>query len=74
MIKMSELEFKLIPVKRIPISIKKKRIRTLKIDEQEKRYLQTEFPNVYEADYIQDIYNRLGDKKNGSKIHKKKTE
>ena len=67
---MKELEFKLIPVKRIPKSIKNKRIKKVKIDETEIRFLQTEFPDIYGADYIQDIYRRLGDKKYGNKFLK----
>lgn len=64
MITMNELDYKLIPVKRIPKSIKKKRIRKIKVDDVEIKYLQTEFPDVYKADYIPDIYRRLGGKKN----------
>ncbi|MBA7490895.1 hypothetical protein ES702_01438 [subsurface metagenome] len=60
---MNDLEYKLIPVNRIPKSIMKKRIKKIKIDEIEIRYLQTEFPDVYKADYIQDIYKRLGERK-----------
>lgn len=60
---MTDLEYTLIPVDIIPKSLMKKRIKKIKIDEVEIRYLQTEFPDVYEADYIQDIYKRLGEKK-----------
>lgn len=58
---MTELEFKLIPVDEIPVSDKKKRIK--KVDELEKKFLQTEFPRVYKADYIQRAYEEKGDKK-----------
>lgn len=57
------IDFKLIPVDEKPISNKKKREKKFKVDEDEIKFLQTEFPGVYGADYIQELYKRLGEKK-----------
>lgn len=57
------IDFKLIPVDEKPISNKKKYNKKFKIDEKEIKFMQKEFPDVYKADYIQELYKRLGEKK-----------